>query len=150
MAFKHLDIDYPKFYKMDRLCKLGFLAAEYLFYGDPECHPEESTAIILANSTGSHYSDMRHYETIRDPENIQPSPSVFVYTLPNIVIGEIAIRHGIKGENAFFICRDKEESTVQDYANTLLSNHITRSCLTGWVDYYHDTDYLAELFWIKA
>ncbi len=141
-AYKNLDLAYPKFYKMDRLCKLGFLAAEYLITGNPVCQPDESTAIVLCNASGSVDSDVAHLENIN-----QPSPAVFVYTLPNIVIGEIAIRHGIKGETAFFICENDNAPTIQQYIAYLLDNGMASNCLAGWVDYTNE-QYLAKICWI--
>ena len=142
-AFKNLNLTYPKFYKMDRLCKLGFLAAEYLLAGNLACRPDESTAIILSNSSGSSDSDLIHLQNVE-----QPSPAVFVYTLPNIVIGEIAIRHGIKGEMAFFICEHDDDPVVQQYAAHLLESGMAYSCMVGWVD-YTDKQYLARLCWLQ-
>jgi hypothetical protein len=138
-AFKNLELTYPKFYKMDKLCKLGFLAVEYLLAGNPGIHPDESTAIVLCNSSGSLDSDLAHLQNAE-----QPSPAVFVYTLPNIVIGEIAIRHGIKGETAFFICEHDDDPLAQQYATNLLTNGMASSCITGWVD-YTDERYLAKV-----
>jgi 3-oxoacyl-(acyl-carrier-protein) synthase len=146
-AFKHLQIAYPRFYKMDGLCKLGFLAAEYLFFTDTGCHPGESTAIVLGNSSGSLDSDLKHAGHIENNRDCNPSPSAFVYTLPNIVAGEIAVRHGIKGENTFFIC-GRDDGSVERYAEDLLYNHTAGSCLSGWVDYL-DGKYFARLFWIE-
>ena len=93
-----------KFYKMDDLCKLGYVAASILFdekdmvAGAAE---RRDTAIVLANEVSSLDSDMKHWEAIKN--NGTASPAVFVYTLPNLVLGEICIRHKIKGENTFFI-----------------------------------------------
>jgi len=142
-AFKNLELAYPKFYKMDRLCKLGFLAVEYLLAGNPACHPDESTAIVLCNSSGSTDSDLAHLQN-EEP----PSPAVFVYTLPNIVAGEIAIRHGIKGETAFFICEHDNDPTAQQYAANLLTNGMASSCITGWIDYTEER-YLAKVCWVS-
>ncbi len=135
-AFKNLDLAYPKFYKMDRLCKLGFLATEYLLAGNTECQLDESTAIVLCNSSGSLDSDLAHLQNTE-----QPSPAVFVYTLPNIVAGEIAIRHGIKGETAFFICERDDDPTAQLYAANLLENGMASSCIAGWVEYTEEQYY---------
>jgi hypothetical protein len=141
-AFMNLELVYPKFYKMDRLCKLGFLALEYLLVGNPAFHPDKSTAIVLCNSSGSLDSDLTHLQNID-----QPSPAVFVYTLPNIMIGEMAIRHGIKGETAFFICENDDDLTAQQYAADLLANGMASSSIYGWVDYTEE-HYLANLNYI--
>ena len=143
MAFRNLELTYPKFYKMDKLCKLGFLAVEYLLTGNLNCHPDESTAIVLCNSSGSLDSDLAHLQNAD-----QPSPAVFVYTLPNIVAGEIAIRHGIKGETAFFICKNDDHSIAHQYAANLLTNGMASSCIAGWVD-YTDEQYLARLAYFQ-
>ncbi len=141
-AFKYSEIAYPKFYKMDKLCKLGFLAAEYLFAENPDCHPNESSAIVLAGSSGSTDVDLIHLENIREP-----SPAVFVYTLPNIVIGEIAIRHGIKGENVFFVCERPDHPIREQYVALLSDNGIAETFLSGWVEYTNE-HYLADLVWM--
>jgi hypothetical protein len=142
-AFKNLNLAYPKFYKMDRLCKLGFLAAEYLLSGNMACRPDESTAIVLCNSSGSLDSDLTHLQNAE-----QPSPAVFVYTLPNIVAGEIAIRHGIKGETAFFISERDGDPAVRQYVAGMLESGAAGSCIAGWVD-YADEQYLARLYFAE-
>jgi hypothetical protein len=71
---------------------------------------------------------------ISDRSNYFPSPSVFVYTLPNIVIGEICIRHGIKGENAFFISEKFEPERLTEYVGELIHSSRSKAVLCGWVD----------------
>ena len=43
----------------------------------------------------------RFQETIQHADSYYPSPALFVYTLPNIVTGEIAIRNKYYGETSF-------------------------------------------------
>ena len=100
--YKYLELSYLKFFKMDHLSKLGFLASELLLREIPNEHFDHMD-LFLACSSSSLDSDMEYQKTIRDKENYFPSPSVFVYTLPNIVIGEIAIRFGVHGNNSMFI-----------------------------------------------
>src|SRR5688572_13637206 len=104
-AYKSLEVNYPKFHKMDNLCKLGLIATEaalkntdLLKQNDPG-----QIAIILANKASSLDTDRHHQQTINTKDQYLPSPATFVYTLPNIVIGEIAIKHKITGENIFFV-----------------------------------------------
>ncbi len=62
------------------------------------------------------------------------SPAVFVYSLPNIVIGEICIRNGFKGENSFFIS-DRYDIPVQvNYINQLFKENIIDACICGWLE----------------
>src|SRR5690606_27760059 len=96
--YKSLEIEYPKFYKMDILSKKGFLLCEYLLK-DLAFDPKR-TSIFLWNENSSLASDRKHSENILAEID---NPANFVYTLPNISIGEIAIRHKITGETGFFV-----------------------------------------------
>ena len=98
--YRYLNGQYPRFYKMDNLSKLGWLANEILLQNsfDKEKYNAEDVGIVLSNANSSLDNDIRYYETTKT----MASPALFVYTLPNIVIGEISIRHHFKGENAFF------------------------------------------------
>ncbi|RPH47322.1 MAG: 3-oxoacyl-ACP synthase, partial [Desulfobacteraceae bacterium] len=116
-AYRHLHIQYPKFFKMDNLCKLAFLSAEILLK-DLELtsrYPSEEIGLILLNAASSLETDEKHQESIADRRNYFPSPSVFVYTLPNIMTGEIAIRHKIKGENAVIISEMPDSHTIYQF-----------------------------------
>jgi hypothetical protein len=128
-AFDHLQPAYPKFYKMDRLCQFGFLASEVLI-GSVKL--PEATAIVLSNASSSLDTDSRFWETAKT----QASPSLFVYTLPNIVIGEISIRHKLKGESAFFISPQFDPRFTVDYVD-MISNQGSPFCIAGWVEVAH-------------
>ncbi len=145
-AFQSLKMDYPKFYKMDRLAKLGLLASELLIKGSStkqDYHPNQ-IAVILSNAHASLDTDVRYLESTKT----MASPSLFVYTLSNIVAGEICIRHGLKGENAFFVQASFDSNFMAQYVNQLLAETKTEMCLAGWVDVmgeHHDVFlYLAE------
>ena len=140
--------DYPKFFKMDPLCKLGFIAADLILR---EISPEfkENIAILLFNRNASLITDRAYQLTINDTDNFFPSPALFVYTLANIVTGEIAIRHKIYGETSFMVIPELDQSLIdREIANIILSSPYisSPSCvLAGWVDFNDDTDYLADL-----
>lgn len=152
-AFKALNQAYLKFYKMDNLSKLGFLCAEYLFQHGSinQKYAPEEVGIILCNSASCIDTDTEHQKTIADPNNYFPSPSIFVYTLPNIVIGEISIKHKFQGENTFFIFEQFQPEFMAKYVSSLLQESKVKSCLTGWVDLsagardYKAVLYLAEM-----
>lgn len=135
---------YPKFYKMDSLSKLGFLAAEILLKNVNLKDHRESVALVLSNAHSSLDTDVKYFESAKTIA----SPALFVYTLPNIVSGEICIRHGIKGENAFFISEAFDPLTLSEYVEMVLSQSKTDICVAGWVDVmdeHHDVFlYLAE------
>ena len=99
-ASKAIGLDYPKFFKMDNLSKLAFITSEIILREVCKTDQENDIAIVFANKSSSLDTDVKYQNSIQDKENYFPSPSVFVYTLPNIVIGEIAIKYKITGENA--------------------------------------------------
>lgn len=145
--YRRIGLHYPKWYKMDKLAQLGILAAELLL-GDPVAgRPEapESTAIVMANRYSSLDTDTRFVAQLQDI----PSPAIFVYTLPNIAIGEISIRQGIKGEQAFFISEQPDWDFLVKYAEVLFAEGQTQQCILGWLDFFRG-DYRATVFTISC
>lgn len=145
-AYKHLEINYPKFYKMDNLSKLGWMAAEILLKDNFNAadYKPESIGVVLANASSSLDTDIKYYETAKSIA----SPALFVYTLPNIVIGEICIRHNFKGESAFFIFDEFDAGFMEQYVGNLINNNILQCCICGWVELLGD-NYKAVLFLVK-
>lgn len=140
-AYKHLGENNMKFYKMDNLCKLGYVAAGYLLK-DTNYRPEE-IGIILANASASLDTDCRHQAIINKEGDKAASPAVFVYTLPNVVLGEICIRHKIQGENTFFVCQQSDVASLEDYARIVMAKGKLRTCIIGWCELL-DGHYQAE------
>ncbi len=133
--YKQEQVSYPKFYKMDSLSKLGFISAELLLRNEnPGRFKPGSLAVVLANSSSSLDTDLAHQDSIRNRSAYFPSPSVFVYTLANIVIGEICIRNGLKGENAFLVSEKFNPAQLQEYVSDLLDNGYAEACICGWVE----------------
>ena len=143
--------DYPKFYKMDGLCKLGFLASELLMRCDHDGQQteDEHRAVILFNHSASIDTD-QHYLTSIQPGNYFPSPSLFVYTLPNIVTGEIAIRHHLHGETSFYCLASRNEQLMTRIQQAALSDSATTSMITGWIDYEDETHFCADMYILDA
>jgi hypothetical protein len=145
-AYRHFSIDYPKFYKMDTLSKLGWLANEVLLQDsfDSTKYSPGDIGIVLSNANASLDTDIKYF----DSSKTYASPALFVYTLPNIVIGEISIRHQFKGENAFFISDGFDAGFIEQYVSNLVNNNILQCCICGWVDLLGDR-YQATLFLIE-
>lgn len=154
--YKQMIGNYPKFYKMDGLSRLGFVASEILLNaekGDTDVErreeegerlPEER-AIIFFNHSSSIASDRNYKESINDKDNYFPSPSIFVYTLPNIVTGEIAIRNHFHGETSFFILPNKDERMMEEILQASCRDTQSKSFLTGWIDYEDERHFEADL-----
>ncbi len=144
-AYQNFDTNYPKFFKMDNLSKLAFLAAELLLKNEIDESKENNIALVFANKSSSLDTDVRYQDSISDKENYFPSPAVFVYTLPNICIGEISIKHQLKSENSFFIFEAFNSAFMTNYANVLLNSKKADKVLCGWVEYYNE-EYKAFLY----
>lgn len=134
--YKQIPLNYPKFFKMDQQCKLGILATEFLIRNtaDYDTFDRSTTALVFSNNASSLESDRKHLKTISDKENYFPSPAVFVYTLANIVMGEIAIKHKISGENAFFISEKFDPELMYRYCDILLEQQLATTIVAGWVN----------------
>ena len=142
--------DYPKFFKMDALCKLGFVASELLL-GKEENRfaPREDRAIVFFNRSGSLNADTHYQATIQDPENFFPSPAAFVYTLPNIVTGEIAIRNKYYGETSFIVLEQADSAIMARQLLNAFHDSATQSILGGWINCDDDEHFDARLFIIE-
>jgi len=133
--------DYPKYFKMDDLCKAGFVASELLLQteqtGEVSARSDYDTdhrAILLFNRSSSLSADTKYQATIQKAENYFPSPSIFVYTLPNIVTGEIAIRNKYYGETNFILLDRPDATVMTRQIGNLFLDSATESALTGWAD----------------
>lgn len=132
-SYRFLKMSYPKFHKMDNLSKLGLLASDILLI-DSNLHDKYApfeTGVVLSNKNSSLDTDIKYYDQVKKGV---ASPAVFVYSLPNIVIGEICIRNGIKGENSFFISDHFNVSQQVQYVNNLLETNVVKACICGWVE----------------
>ena len=139
VLYQQLNVDYPKFFKMDNLCKLAFLTSEILLK-NASLHEynEEKIGVVISNAASTLDTDNNYFNTIIDKNNYFPSPALFVYTLPNILNGEICIRNKIKGENAFFVFDEFNPNFICDYVMSLFKTEKIDCCITGWVDYTKD------------
>lgn len=142
--YKQMIGNYPKFYKMDGLCRLGFVASEILLNAE-KGETDKERAIIFFNHSSSIASDRNYKESINDKDNYFPSPSIFVYTLPNIVTGEIAIRNHFHGETSFFILPNKDERMMEEILQASCRDDQSKSFLTGWIDYEDERHFEADL-----
>ncbi len=132
--YQHLELKYPKFYKMDNLSKLGWLASEVLFKPHfqerKNLYQPEDVGLLFINANSSLDTDLNYYESTQTIA----SPALFVYTLPNIVMGEICIKNGFKGENAFFVADSFDSDFIHKIVDNLLINNHLQACICGWVE----------------
>jgi len=130
--YSSLEISYPKFYKMDSLAKMAFLSLQLMEKEVALSEMETSdVALIFTNSSSSQATDLKFIDSYTEKGN--PSPSLFVYTLPNILTGEISIFKKWYGENIFFINENFNAEFFIDQINFYLRKG-SKACLCGWVN----------------
>lgn len=134
-------VNYPKFYKMDAQSQLAFLCAEFLLKNNNiNGVAPFDWSVVLSCANSSNDTDIKYWENAR----LAPSPATFVYTLPNVMLGEICIRHGFKGENSCFIFNTFDAAFQVSYVNRLLEKR-AKVCVHGWVNFFKE-EYAAFLF----
>ena len=131
-VYRQLDVQYSKFHKMDTMCKAGFIAAELLVTGDDN-EIKEDWGIQIYSSSASMETDVAFQKTIGE-DNYYPAPSLFVYTLPNIVTGEIAIRHKIYGETSCHISECFSSDILITEVRNIMDEGRVSTMLCGWVN----------------
>ena len=126
--------DYPKFYKMDMLSRLAFVASELLIGCDEENDDHNNDrAVVLFNHSSSIIADRQYVKSI-DKDDFFPSPAAFVYTLPNITTGEIALRNGYHGETSFYLLAERNEKLMQRVIKSTFIDRDIKNVIGGWID----------------
>ena len=126
--------NYPKFYKMDMLSRLAFVASELLIGCDEENDDHSNDrAVVLFNHSSSIIADCQYVKSI-EIDDFFPSPAAFVYTLPNITTGEIALRNGYHGETSFYILVERNEKLMQRVIKSTFIDRDIKSVIGGWID----------------
>ena len=147
VIYKVLGVSYPKFYKMDRLSKLGFLGVEILKQKiDVDKYSDQAISQIFTNSYSSLDTDVKHQDSLN--KMMTPSPAVFVYTLPNIVMGEIAIRNGFYGENIFTLSDEFSPKKWIDLVDIQFKLNKADAVVGGWIELMDDSFDL-RLFFVE-
>lgn len=145
--YRLLSYSYMKFFKMDLLCKWAWLGAETLLHDNQQLingiEPNK-VAVVLMTAHGCIDVDKKYQASMSDI----PSPALFVYTLPNIMLGEICIRHGFKGEQLCMVSKEFDAEELNFWVSDLLQNRGMDACLCGWVDVY-EQDKDVCLFWVS-
>ena len=113
--------------RMDTLSRAAVKASEGINLPEAD--------VILFNRDASTVTDKAFMQTIEDDDYF-PSPSLFIYTLPNIAAGEIAIRHGWQTETSFYVLRNRNERLMNQIIQATLSalhrNNIP--LVSAWID----------------
>ncbi len=133
--YKLSEMNYAKFYKMDDLSKLALVGAEFLLSKKAIHYLPNEKSIILNNKSASLDTDFKHQKAINEG---LASPAIFVYTLPNICIGEMAIKHKIMGENTFLVAEEFDIENIFRITDILHQEGKTKITICGWVEYFQE------------
>lgn len=129
--YRQKKLQYPKFFKMDIASKWGIVCAEILMHQIDLQHINPfKKCIILGNTSASLHTDTLYSKTMQEI----PQPAIFVYTLPNIVMGEIAIKWQWKGENTFLVLNKENKKDIDEMINYLFANDIAEVVLGGFFE----------------
>lgn len=140
------EIQYPKFFKMDLLSRLGFLLTEELVGDEPDRFtPRGDRAVLLFSRNGCLCNDRNYAASMEE----FPSPALFVYTLPNIVTGEIAIRNKYAGETSAFVLEAFDPQAIVACVEQAFQDRVTASAVCGWIDCRSENDYDAVAFLVS-
>jgi len=133
VMYHELEMNYPKFFKMDELCKAALLGSEQVLRsaGMADEVPKMDMSLVLFNRSSSIDSDYRYLETVSD-DSYFPSPALFTYTLANIMTGQICLKYKIFGESSLYV---SERFEPADFRQKVLWG-LQENCLCGWVDCY--------------
>lgn len=140
--YQKMKVEYPKYYKMNQLCQSGLLSAILSLPGNYAAdYDPDKLGLMIQNNSSSLVSDFPYSkEYYCTAEKVyQPKPSLFTYTLPNILIGEICIKQKLLGENFFFISDKFDLEPMLDQVRFLFETGVLEGCLIGWAEVNPDS-----------
>ncbi len=147
--FKKYLADGSRFFKMDLYSRLAYAGTSLLAKDALEGYDPEDVALFVFTQQGSLLADRKHLSTFSNPDEFFPSPAVFINTLPNVVLGEIAVKNNIKGETTLVLLPDRDEATIQRIMEASLAATRPAVVLCGWVDCGAEDNFVADLKMLK-
>jgi 3-oxoacyl-(acyl-carrier-protein) synthase len=117
------DSEAQRFARMDWLSRLALMAVELLEarFETWDARDREQTGVCVETAAGCLTSDAEFLG--------QPRPTVFAYTLPSTVIGEICIRHRFKGPMLCLMSSGNSTRATMDEAAAWLREGSAKACL---------------------
>jgi len=143
-AYRTTGISYPKFFKMDILSRVAFVAAELLAITAGDIKNKSKVGTVISTSSGCIDVDKRFNESRKEIA----SPALFVYTLPNIMLGELCIRHGFKGPQICYIEEHPDPALAFFHIDDLMNRQHAEACLYGFIEAKDDC-IDALLMWVS-
>jgi hypothetical protein len=120
------------FGRLDPLCRYALTAAEIV--GWPVAEEDESRSelgLVLGTEFGCFSVDA---EFLKGVKGAGAKPLKFLYTLPNIALGEIAIRHAVRGLNLCVMAGPESGLLALWQGHDLIADGEARGCLCVGAD----------------
>ncbi len=137
--------DDARFYKMDPYSRLAYTGAALALKDAPGNIDPCRVILLLFTENGSVLADRRHLSTFRGAEGFYPSPAVFVNTIPNAVLGEIAAQYGIKGETDLVMLPRRDEDLMRTVTEVTLNAVRPDAAVCGWADCLGEDSFSADI-----
>ena len=147
--FKKFLADGSRFFKMDLYSRLAYVGTSLLAKDALEACDPEDRAMVIFTENGSVLADRKHLSTFSNPEEFFPSPAVFINTLPNVVLGEIAVKNDIKGETTLVLLPRRDEAAMHRIVEATTAATKPSALLCGWVDCAGEDSFVADLKLMK-
>ena len=147
--FKKYLADGSRFFKMDLYSRLAYVGTGLLAKDALDASDPVDRALVIFTQNGSVLADRKHLSTFANPDEFFPSPAVFINTLPNVVLGEIAVKNSIKGETTLVLLPARDEMTMQRIIDATVSATRPSVLICGWVDCDAEDSYIADLKMLK-
>ena len=145
--YKECLSDDARYYKMDLFSRLAYVGTGLLAKDNlAGCAPED-IGLLIFTKNGSVLADRKHLSTFS--QEYYPSPAIFINTLPNVVLGEIAVTHQIKGETTLVMLPGENQELMENILAATLSATQPSALITGWVDCESENVFQASLKLIK-
>ena len=147
--FKKFLADGSRFFKMDLYSRLAYVGTSLLAKDALSACDPEDRAMVIFTENGSVLADRKHLSTFSNPEEFFPSPAVFINTLPNVVLGEIAVKNDIKGETTLVLLPRRDEAAMHRIVEATTAATKPSALLCGWVDCAGEDSFVADLKLMK-
>jgi hypothetical protein len=147
-AYQNYKVAYPKFHKMDFISKLGILTTSILATENKIDFDSANTGIIMCSKSGCHFTDKEYINSINSGSQTS-NPALFTYTLPSIAMGEICIKHKIKGENLYLLMDKPNKTLLSNLINNMFDNKQMNHCVVGWLEMQSTKKYLSHFMLIS-
>jgi hypothetical protein len=123
--------EYPKFHKMDVLSKVATILSCELVEQNILEQNTDKYAMVFANATSSKTVDMAFQASVAKKN---PSPALFVYTLPNICIGEITIKNKWTGDSIFCLQKNLDFNFFKEQIMAMAVQNNNSHYICAWIN----------------